>query len=581
MPVPWALLQRVAVVFTLLGGVGIALYLDGRDLLERLRHRFILGVPWGTLVSVFGVLAVYLFVQGGLQHWYRPVVIPFRAWSYLAPLGMLTAGFSHAGPGHLLGNLFGTLTLAPIVEYALGHYPRKRGANSFGSLGTNPFVRAFLLFPTGVAVAGVMLTLFTLGPVIGFSGVVFAFAGFAVVRYPLGTVLALAGSDVLGLTYRALRQPTMTASGRSVFVTPWWSDIAIQGHAIGLLLGVVLGALFVRRANDGVPSPVRLWVGVVLVATMQSLWAVYWFRGGTEFVLFRALGASLVGVVAVLITVAIAGPNRPLFRRFIAVEARDGDGNSGGDGNSVDDEADSQTSTAEGDDSGGGRWRTVSARQVGTVALVLVAAVLAGPAIPVNLVTAEGELAGDPVTVEGYEVTYAEDIPNGMVSVLPVSVFGETTQVNTSGVIVRNEDRHIWLSAVSKGQLAHSGRATVVVGGVGWRDTVTAMRQGWNAVGGDTAYRVRLVGDGDNRTVFSSDPAQADLKIRGNNVSVAAHNGTFVLLVGTENRTSVAPIPAVNRSVTVENITFTRDERAVIANHNGTSVTVVTKESYN
>ncbi len=574
MAVPWALLQRVAVVVTLLGGARLALSLDDRGLLARLRHRFILGVPWGTLVSVLGVLAVYLFVQGGLQHWYRPVIIPFRAWSYLAPLGILTAGFSHAGPGHLLGNLFGTLTLAPIVEYALGHYPRSRGASSFRSTRTNPFARAFLLFPAGVAVAGVTLTLFTLGPVIGFSGVVFAFAGFAVVRYPLGTVLALAGSDVLGLTYRALRQPTTTASGRSVFVTPWWSDIAIQGHAIGLLVGVVLGALFVQRADDDVPSPVRLWVGVVLVATMQSLWAVYWFRGGTEFVLFRALGASLIGVVAVLITVAIAGPNRPLLRRFITVEAD-------GDGNSVDDETDSQTSTAVGDDSGGGRWRTVSARQIGTVALVLVAAVLAGPAIPVNLVTVEGELAGDPVTVEGYEVTYAEDVPNGMVSVLPVSVFGETTQVNTSGVIVRNEDRHIWLSAVSKGQLAHSGRATVVVGGVGWRDTVTAMRQGWNAVGGDTAYRVRLVGGGDNRTVFTSEPARADLTIAGNNVSVAPRNGTFVLLVGTENRTSVAPIPAVNRSVTVENITFTREERAVIANHNGTSVTVVTKESYN
>jgi len=176
-------LQRVAVVLTLVGGAAFALSLEDHGLLVRLRRRFVLGVPWGTVVTVLGVLAVYLFVQGGYTHWYRPVVIPFRAWSYLAPLGMLTAGFAHAGPGHLLGNLFGTVALAPIVEYAFGHFPRERGASSFGSLQTNPYVRALLVFPATVAIVGVTLTLFTLGPVIGFSGVVFAFAGFALVRY--------------------------------------------------------------------------------------------------------------------------------------------------------------------------------------------------------------------------------------------------------------------------------------------------------------------------------------------------------------------------------------------------------------
>ncbi|MFB6220731.1 MAG: rhomboid family intramembrane serine protease [Halolamina sp.] len=557
---PWALLQRVAVVVTLLGGAGLALFLDDSGLFDRLRHRFVLGVPWGTVVSVLGVLSVYLFVQGGLTHWYRPVVIPFRAWSYFAPLGMLTAGFAHAGPGHLLGNLFGTLTLAPVVEYTLGHYPRKRGASSFGSIRTNPLARAFLLFPAGVAITGVVLTLFTLGPVIGFSGVVFAFAGFALVRYPLGTVIALAGSDVLGLAYRALREPTMTASGRSVFITPWWSDIAIQGHAIGLLAGLVLGAVVLRRADGDPPSPARIWAGVILVATMQSLWAVYWYRGGTEFVLFRALGASLVAFLAVLVTVAVAGSDRPLLTRIREI-------GSAGDATSE------STPNSE--------WRKVSARQVGVTALVLLAAVLAGPAVPVNLVTAGGELPGDPVSVEGYEVTYAENVPNGMVSVLPVEVFGETTQVNTSGVIVRNEDRQIWLTAVPKGKLAHSGTARVVVGGVGWRDTVTAVRRGWKAVGGGTAYRVRLKATGQNRTAFTSGPAQADLQINGNNISVAPRNGTFVLVVGTENRTSTARIPRVNGSVTIKNITFTREENAVIARANGTRITVVRKETYN
>jgi membrane associated rhomboid family serine protease len=562
MTIPWALLQRVAVVLTLLGGAGIALVLDERGLSDRLRHRFVLGVPWGTVVSVLGVLSVYLFVQGGLNHWYRPVVIPFRAWSYLAPLGMLTAGFSHVGPGHLLGNLFGTLTLAPIVEYAFGHYPRKRGSSSFGSFRTNPYVRSLLVFPAGVAVAGVVLTLFTLGPVIGFSGVVFAFAGFALVRYPFGTVLALAGSDVLGLAYRSLVSPTQIASGRSVFITPWWSDIAIQGHGIGLLAGVLLGALSLRRADSSAPRPTRLWAGVVIVGTMQSLWAVYWYRGGTEFVLFRALGASLVAIVAVLITVAVTGSDRSLLGRL----SRD------------DDDADADADSASGPASD---WAAISPRQVGLTALVILAAVLAGPAIPLNLVTAEGDVPGDPVTVDGYEVTYAENVPNGMVSAIPLEGFGETTQVNTSGVIVRNEERNIWLTAVSKGRLAHNGRSQVVVGGVGWRDTVTAVRRGWMAIDGGVAYRVRLTAAGANRTAFTSEPAQANLQIDGNNVSVAPENGTFVLVVGSANRTSRAPVPANNSSVTLQNITFTREDQRVIASYDGTTVTVLKKESYN
>ncbi|KPN31005.1 hypothetical protein SY89_01747 [Halolamina pelagica] len=177
---PWALLQRLFVVAALLGGGALALALDDGRRLERLRERFVLGVPWGTVVTVLGVLGVYLFVQSGYAHWYRPVVLPFRAWSYFEPLGMLVAGFAHAGPGHLLGNLFGALTLAPIVEYAIGHYPPESAGDPestpstlrgrLAALRRRPTARAFLLFPLGVAVVGVVLTMFTVGAVIGFSG---------------------------------------------------------------------------------------------------------------------------------------------------------------------------------------------------------------------------------------------------------------------------------------------------------------------------------------------------------------------------------------------------------------------------
>ncbi|MFW5934706.1 MAG: rhomboid family intramembrane serine protease [Halolamina sp.] len=449
--VPWALLQRLFVVVALLGGVALALALDDSRLQDRLRERFVLGVPWGTVVTVAGVLGVYLFVQGGYAHWHRPVVLPFRAWSYFEPLGMFVAGFAHAGPGHLLGNLFGALTLAPIVEYAVGHYPPESSDPRRPTLSTespstprerlaalrrSPKARAFLLFPLAVGVVGVVLTAFTVGAVIGFSGVVFAFAGFALARYPLATVLALVASDLLHLVYSALRDPTITAAGRSRFVTPWWADIAIQGHAIGLLVGVVLAAVLLRRRGEATPSPARLWAGGVLLAASQSLWAVYWYRGDSEYVLYRAAGLGLIALAATVIVVAVAGPDRSPF-------------------------ASGETAT-EGDDS---RLRDLSVRQLAVVAIVITAALFSGPAVAVNLLSTEGDLPGEPASVRGYEVTYAEGVENEMVSAIPVTLFGETTQVTTSGVIVANPDRRIWLSVVPRGRLAAADRNRQQAGG--------------------------------------------------------------------------------------------------------------------
>jgi membrane associated rhomboid family serine protease len=68
--------------------------------------------------------------------------------------------------------------------------------------------RAFA-FAGGTLALGVVTSVFSLGPVVGFSGVVFALAGFALVRYPLATVVALVGADALEVMYRALVSPTV------------------------------------------------------------------------------------------------------------------------------------------------------------------------------------------------------------------------------------------------------------------------------------------------------------------------------------------------------------------------------------
>jgi membrane associated rhomboid family serine protease len=549
------LLQRLAVLLALAVGLGVALALDDRGWLARLRRRLLFGVPWGTLVVVGFVLAVYLFLQGGLDNWFRPVTVPFRAWSYFYPLGILTGAFAHSGAGHLLGNLVGTLTLAPLVEYAWGHFPRERGSHSFSGPTRNPYVRAFLVFPAVTLLVGLLTAVFAIGPIIGFSGVVFAFAGFALVYYPIGTVVALSVGDVVRLLYNALSNPELIARARPVFVTPWWAQIAIQGHAIGLLFGVLLGILVVRRRDDPRPGAFRLWAGVLLFAVVQSLWAVYWFRGGDQFVLFRWVGVILVVGLAVVVTVALRASERPLFGRF--AERFD-------------------------PESVRGFVPTLPRWQVAVALLVFSAAALSGPAVPVNLATTSDEpLPNDPIAVRDYEVTYAENVPDGMVSAVDVEAFGETTQVNTSGVIVRSESRGIWTTAVSKSRLAFEGETRVRVGGVGWRESVVVNRTGWSAVGGGTAYRIRLTPpDDDRRLVYRSPGRQVEGRIGGANVSVVPGEAGFRLNVTRGNATRSVPLPERNETTATADLVFTRQGSKLFAVADDTRVRIATRETY-
>ena len=546
---PVDLLLRGAVVGALVVSLVVVFAVDRPSALgARLRARFVLGVPWGTLLSAGFVLGVYLLVQGGLENWYSPVTIPFRAWSYFYPLGMLTAAFSHNGAGHLIGNLVGTLTLAPLAEYAWGHFPRERGSQTFSSLRTNPYVRAFAAFPAAVLVVGLLTSVFAVGPIIGFSGVVFAFAGVALVNYPLGTVIALVGGGAVRLVYNALRVPTLTASGRPAYISPWWADIAIQGHALGLLTGVLVGLWVVRTRRDGRPSARRLWLGGVLVAVEQSLWAVYWFRGGETYVLYRAAGVILVAALATLVALAVVASDDPLFEWDLGV------------------------------DSG-----VVRNWQVAAGVLLLVTAALAGPAVPTNLFTAEaGDLPGEERTVRDYEVTYAENVRNGLVSVVDIDAFGETTAVNTSGVVVRSTERGIWTTAVPKGRLAFDGRTAVRLGGVGWRETVYAQRDGWQVLGAGTAYRVGL-DDGDSgRVVYTSDPVTAGPTLAGRNVTVVPTRETYRLRVTRRNGSvnETARFPAENESLTLDGLRFDRNASRVTVSYNGTRLRLLTQETY-
>lgn len=573
--------QQGALVVALLAAVVAGVAFErraGRRPVATLRQRLLLGVPWGTLVSVGIVLVVYLFLQGGLGAWRNPVVVPFRAWSYLAPLGVVTAAFGHAGPGHLVGNLVATLAFAPLVEYAWGHFPEERGAHTFADAASNPYVRAFLVFPAAVVGVGVATAAFALGPVIGFSGVVFAFAGFALVYYPLSTVAALVVSDGIRLAYRALRDPLLTASGRPAFITPWWADVAIQGHALGLLTGILLAGWLALRRGRQLPTPGRLFVGALLVAVGQNLWAVYWFLGGGEYVLFRAVGLALVVLLAAVVAAVGVDSGTTLSARLQAVRTDGGSADrSGGERRLAGvDDTDSRPSFL---------------APVALLVLLLAVAAMAGPATLANLTTVDDdELPGEPVEISGYSVTYAEDVQNGMVSVIDVGAFGLSTDVNTSGVIVRNPDRHVWTTAVSKGRLAFAGDRRVVVGGVGWREEVRVTRRGFSAAGGPTVYRVTLTHDGERRLAHRSDPAQVEPRVAGWNVSLVATDAPadaaspFRLNLTRDNRSVSVPVPTGNESVSAGGVRFVRENRAVFAvvgeNGTATRVRVAARETY-
>ncbi|WP_200531762.1 rhomboid family intramembrane serine protease [Halorubrum sp. LN27] len=594
-----------------------------------LRSRFLLGVPWGTLVAVAAVVAVYLFVQSGLENPGRPVVIPFRSWSYFYPEGMLWSGLAHSGRGHITGNLLSTLVAGALAEYAYGHFPGGREVDdragtlrsalpsirslppvgslpavlssvsprrllpsrrsirkslTFESLASNPLVRAFVVVPGAMLSFAVLSSLFALGPVIGFSGVVFALWGFALVFYPITTIAALTGATLVNVAYEALRNPVVVSEASGSYGPPSWANIAIQGHAIGLIGGILAAVWLVRRRRrraegsrtaEGARSAAGTrttedsrtagldprarttalvaFGAVMLFGASRRLWAVYWYLGNERYEMYRAVGVGLLAVLAAIVALAVAGRDEPL-RPDLAVP-------------------DPETVR--------GAIRSATPAAVGLLLLVSALAVVAGPGIGPNLVAVDDdELPGDPIEVEGYQVTYAENVEDRVVSVVDVEAFGRSTSVNTSGVIVANADREIWTTAVSKGNLAFWGYRAVDVGGTGWRETVWVQRTGWVAANGGATYRVDAVRNETRSTLFTSEPARAEPRIDGRNVTVAAVEGGFELRVDGEGETESAALPAANESVTLRGVTFVREDDAVFAERGETRVRIAAREEY-
>ncbi|MCU4925143.1 rhomboid family intramembrane serine protease [Halobacteria archaeon AArc-dxtr1] len=568
---------------------------DGRSWRKVLGDRFLYGVPWGSLIVLGGVFGVYLFVQDGITHFHDPVTIPYRAWSYYYPLGVLSASFTHAGSSHLLNNLAAAAVVAPIAEYAWGHYPRGRDDHETTSRMTTPWIRAVVIFPLAVALVALATSAFALGPVIGFSSVVFAFAGFALVRYPIVTVVAtLGGQGVLLTLYQAVQSPVFEYVAQpSPASAPSWASVAIQGHGLGLVIGLLLGALVFHRRGYH-PDPLRFWLALVLFGFARSLWAIYWFGEQNTYLLFRGLGVVVVIALALVVTLAVTASDRPI--RIARFRTDDGPKPTTGvpravlqrglaEARGAVDRTDriaaiAGTSRREPASADG-----VSPRSVAFLAVLLVLAALMGPAIPVNMFVTEGPSTADgAVEVRDYTVFYDEGVENELVSFVDVEAFDQSTGLETSGVIVASEQRNIWMEAVTAQRLAFTGYERVSVGGPGWREIVHVERTGWEPVGNATVYQVETWADGEDRELaYESASSQADVRIDDRTISIASVDGTFALVVESPNgdeRDAVA-IPEEGDTATADGLTFDREDETIYASADGTEVAVATQETYN
>ncbi|WP_246999384.1 rhomboid family intramembrane serine protease [Halosolutus gelatinilyticus] len=581
---------QVAVFVTILVAVGFLWRIGGGRWRSLAEDRLLYGVPWGTLVTVAIVVAFYSLAQAGLRDWSDPVTLPYVTWSYFYPTGLLTAGIAHGSPGHIASNMAATLAFAPIAEYVWSHYaPSRRSGgpgSASGASGTGdrsggdgllarPWIRAVVVFPGMLLAAAFLTSTFGLGPGLGFSGAVFAIVGFAVVTYPIAAVLAAVAASALQTLYLALSEPVL----RETISTgppepPAWAGIGFQAHLLGFLLGVLCGAVLLRRRNVRPPAQ-RVFFATLLLGLVQSLWLLVWIGENDTFVLYRGAGVAFVLVLTMAVTVAIAGSDRPLpgplsiATRILPAR--------------------------------------VSAGQIrrGAVLAILlsVTVLVALPSVPLNLfvVGADAVPGSGGVDVGGYTVTYEEDAASGQRPIVDPGDLDEeeaVLQPTQDGLIVVNSDREIWTVAERADVIAHDGTASVELGGIGWRETVEAERTGWDVVGNESAYAVDLTVDGETTRSFATDPIRAGVTIDGRAIAVVATDDDFRLRVLDADNGSVVGetlIPEVGETGSVGAIEFSTEELEndsgdggngddptvrVFASSNGTEVLVAERERY-
>jgi membrane associated rhomboid family serine protease len=485
------------------------------ELLRLSSRRLIYGLPLGTFVIVGVNVAFFLLAQraygGG-----NVLTIPFISWSYGYPLGFLTAPIGHASLSHILGNLLTTLVFAPVAEYVIGHKSSRR-----------PLVRALVVIPLAWYAVGVFISVFSLGPSIGFSGVLFFFFGFVVVFYPVVSVGLIVVSSVFRTVVGALRSPVSVESTVETVTTPSWANIAVDAHALGFLLGVGLAVIFARRTERNVDG-YRVGAAVLLVGLAQGLHLV-WLADGSSYVLYRGFGVALVAVLA-------------LFAAY---------------GSAVESSAPPVLGMDE-----------LPARRALSVAAL---------AVPVVLLCGTGFVTGfgavstvddvDTVEVGDYSVWYGEGVENQRVFSIPLIEF-TPANFTSSGVIVTSDQRGVWRREVTARGLRSNPNRTFLVGGLSWDEEVRVERVGMTSPTGDDSYSVFVTSGNESRPVFDSSPAETGVKIDGWSLDLSVTDGDRSVTMERDGTRRVVYLGS--QPTEVEGVTFEVEERRIVASSGDT-----------
>ena len=468
------------------------------------------------------LLGVYLLIQDGLTAWTAPISIPYRAWGYQHVSGMLIAPFAHVSPGHLIGNLVGLVVFGTMLEVTVGHYPPHRGAVGFQTLRENPWVRAVLIGPAVVGLVGIGLSLIALGPVIGFSSVVFWLMGVLVVLRPVIAVIGLLATDAVRVAYLAVVAPVVGVTAEAQFVTPWFAEIALQAHAVGLLIGVLTGIAIRNRGSITADAPASyVGAGVMLIGIDRGLWAIFFYDDGGTYILYRAIGVAMVAMMALLVVGAVRGDRR--------------------------------------------------ARALIVTTVIILAAV----AVPYNVVApATAEETDRSLTVGSYSVSYAESVPDASVDRIPVRMGPLSTAVTTSGVIVTDRADGVWITAVSADELAFEQAAQIPLAVDGQRVQVEVVIDRWQVLGNDSAYRVRATTPS-RVPLFESPMSTAAPTLADQQITLVPTPDGFDVRSGGLTR----PLPAVNETVQLGAVVLRTQEEHVVAEAPGVEVVVFTRAS--
>jgi len=491
-----------------------------REALRLSRRRLVYGLPIGTVVIVGLNLAFFIFAQrahtgDGL------LVVPYISWSYGYPLGFLTSPIGHASVSHITGNLVSTLVFAPVAEYVIGHKNSRR-----------PFLRALVGVPVVWYAVGVFVSVFSIGPAIGFSGVLFFFFGFVVVFYPVASVGLLVASEVFRTVVGALRSPvTVQSTVESVTLTPPWANIAVSAHALGFLLGIVLAVLLARRRRKEIDG-YRVGAAILLLGLAQGLHLV-WLSQDSSFVLYRGLGVTAVAALSVAagFGVSVESSATPFFGLEELPLRR--------------------------------------AASVGFLAVPVVVICVVGFVTGLGTVSTVDSV--EKVDVGDYSVWYGEDVRNQRVVSIP---FIDITPANftSSGVFVTSDERGAWRQEASARALRSNPNTTFVVGGLTWEEEVRLERVGMTSATSENAYTVFVTADNGSRAVFNSPPAETGVKIDGWRIELNVTDGVrTVSMVRDDGRRKVY---LGSQPTEVEGVTFELEEGLVVASKEGTSATI-------